>query len=273
MFYTFIETFVGICNDFVSSQGFIYKVIRESFIFGLTAGLLAFIISPLKFLMIQKQQSGLPYIVILKERIKQYGLFVLYNGAVPYVIINFLINGSYGLSEVLSSEIICKFGLGLGFIGFTIKVLMAAVCETVATIHNEASEIKQNKIGFNVGRATVSSIILPAFIRNSLAWIPTVTIIYLAQILETKYGIVMSFFHIIFLSLSLGVMFGFDSLHFDIVVTKNLGAEKKLNLKERLKDIIKEDGGIANLFRSIIMRIVIGTLFTLCAVYTDKLIN
>ena len=273
MFYTFIETFVGICNDFVSSQGFIYKVIRESFIFGLTAAILGFITSPLRFMIVQKQQSGLPYMVILTERIKQYGLFVLYNGALPFIIINFLIDASYGLSVVLSTEIICKFSLGLGFIGFTIKVLMAALCQTVITIYNEVSEIKKNKIGFNMGRATVSSIIIPAFIRNALAWIPTVIIIYLTQILQTKYGIIMSFTYIIFLSLCLGVIFGFASLPFDIVITQNLGAEKKLTLKERLKDIIKEDGGLFNLFRSSTMRIVLDVLFTLCAVYTDKLIN
>ena len=127
MFYTIIESFINTCSNFVLSQGFIYKVIRESFIFGLTAAILGFVISPLKFLMVQKQQSSLPYIQILKERTKKYGPLVLYNGVLPYVIINFLINGSYGLSEVLSSEIICKFGLGLGFISFITKILMAGL--------------------------------------------------------------------------------------------------------------------------------------------------
>ena len=266
------EIFFEICNNLACSKHIIYKIIRESFIYGITAMILAYIISPLKFLAIQRQQTGFKYSDILKQKLKDYGYYIFYSGAIPYSIFQFISSASFGLSEILSDRFLQAMSINATAIIIIFKILITGFIETVTTIYPEAKEIKKNKIGLMETSGTILSVFTPVFIRNSLSWVGTILTIYTLQMLKQKYGIEFNTFQFLCITLIMGVIFSFITVPFDVIVTQNFGSKDNLTFIERIRYNISNNN-IDILFRGSTLRILMLALYTVCTVCIDKILH
>lgn len=244
-------------------------LIIEGLFFGLLAALAAFIISPVQYLKIIRQETGAAYTKILKTTLREKNpLKVFYRGALPYTIMNFLSNAAFGLSDYISNLIlhsnnnsnilnisnidpniasgadiainniiIINYSL---FTGVALRSFLGGIIETLFTIYPEIQEILRNKGQLvkdysNSFFKNASKIIFPIFFRNSIAWVG-ITLSYEISIrysVELKYSII--------LSLIIGLIFGFFSLPLDVIVTQNCGGITNLSVLQRLSQIFRKD--------------------------------
>lgn len=239
-------------------------ILLSGFIYGAFAGLIAFFVSPLQYLKIIRQETGHSYRKILANTIsRERPLFVFFHGAIPYVLMNFLSNMSFGISDYISDLfLVGNYNL---FFGVVFRSLLGGFIETVFTIYPEVKEIIKNKGNLAKDDGQILKIIFPIMIRNSIAWLGA-TFTY-----EISLRFTMEIAELVLLSFFFGIVFGVASIPMDVIATQNCGSNEKLTSLQRATKIFNESK-LMLLSGSIIRIIQIG-IFTVVTFLTMMFIR
>ncbi|ACT69847.1 hypothetical protein ACJZTR_03850 [Neorickettsia risticii] len=191
------------------------------------AGVVAFAIAPLQYLKIIRQETAASYSSIFFRAFGKSGAIgIFFGGALPYVTMNFLANLSFGLSDRIS-EIVLPVQYGI-LIGIFVRAFLGGAIETVLTIYPEVREIVRNKGDLAFGKGRALSILFPAFLRNSVAWLGATS----SYEISTK--LCLSMDTSLILSVILGLVFGIISIPLDVMVTQSCAAKEELTLIRRM---------------------------------------
>ncbi|KYH12838.1 hypothetical protein [Neorickettsia sp. 179522] len=192
------------------------------------AAVVAFAIAPLQYLKIIRQETASSYSSIFFCAFEKGGaaIGIFFGGAIPYVTMNFLANLSFGFSDRIS-EIVLPVQYGI-LVGIFVRAFLGGAIETLFTIYPEVREIVRNKGDLAVGKGRVLSILFPAFLRNSVAWLGA------TSSYEISTRLFLSLDKSLFLSVVLGLVFGVISIPLDVLVTQNCAAREELPLLRRV---------------------------------------
>lgn len=251
--------------DSLANNHFI-PLIKNIFAFGSVAALVAIIVTPLQFLKIMRQQTGWTYSYIFHHEKKLYGPSVFYRALIPYVAMSFLINAAFGISEHFSVKFLHLFLIENTFWGMIFRALAAGLLETIFTIRAEVIEITKNKIDLMKTKGTIISILVPAFLRNTIAWLGALLSLYFIL----KFNI--SFYNGMIIAFIIGLIISILSLPFDVITTQNCGDIQKLSVIQRMKKIIKERG-YKGAYAGSLMRIIQITLFTIGTTISELILH
>lgn len=207
----------------------LYNIISSGFIYGLFAVIASLFLTPLQYLKIQKQEFNKSYNDIIKYSFNNGGYKVFFLGLVPYAILNFIVNGSFGIFDYISQKITVHFNCVLLII--FIHALLGGIGESLCTCHVEIKEIIRNKRIDNIKKTRLSIFFILIILRNSMAWTGSVTIYELG--IRNNFSQIQSILY----SFILGVLFGILSTPLDVLITKNCASDKKEGLLYQLKDI------------------------------------
>jgi hypothetical protein len=237
---------------------------KNIFYFGITGVIIAILVNPLQFLKIIRQQTGKKYKEIIADNYQKYGIKVFYRSLIPYMMLNFLVNAAFGISEFFMNLLLSPYNLQLTILGIIIRIISASFFETLLTARSEVKAIAKNKGNLMIEDGKVSAI-LPAIIaRNAVNWMGALFSVYFIHLFELNYlhGFILSFF--------VGIIFAIATLPFDIVATHNCGDIEKLSILERLKKISFEAGGYHGAYRGSLMRIIMMTCYSVGIVIVER---
>ena len=242
----------------------IIGLLKNIFYFGLAGAFVAFLVNPLQFLKILRQQTGRQYQSIIEDNYKLYGIKVFYRGLIPYIMLNFLVNAAFGISEFFATMILSPHNLQLTIFGVIVRMISASLFEILFTAKAEVQEIARNKGDLMKKNGEVSSILSAIFVRNIVNWMGALFSIYFIHLFQLNYsqGFLLSFF--------VGVIFAIMTLPFDIVATHNCGDIEKLSIFQRLKKISFESGGYHGAYRGSLMRIIMITCYSVSIVVVER---
>jgi hypothetical protein len=240
------------------------NLFKNIFYFGITGALIGILVNPLQFLKIIRQQTGQKYQEIIINSYNKYGIKVFYRGLKSYMILNFLVNAAFGISEFMSYMILSSFNLQFTIFGIFTRILFAASIETIFTAKTEVQTISKYKGDLMKKSGEVSSILASIFTRNIINWMGSLIAIYLI------YKFQLSYFYGFFISLIVGMIFAIATLPFDIVATHNCGDIEKLSIFQRLKKISFESGGYQEAYRGSLMRIIMMTCYSIGIVIVER---
>ena len=233
-------------------------LITEGLFFGLLAAVVAFFISPLQYLKIIRQDTGVTYSQVISDALShKQPLKIFFRAALPYTLMNFLSNMSFGFSNHLSN-LILEENYFL-FTGVMLRSLLGGIIETILTIYPEIDEILKNKGDLKKNRKNnIIKISFPIFLRNSIAWVGT-TLSY-EILVKFSMGVGQS----TIVSFIIGIIFGIISLPFDVITTQNCGSHEKLNSIQRFFRIVDQDKTV--LLSGTIIRVLQISIFTVVTV-------
>lgn len=234
----------------------IIPLIKNIVAYGFIAALVAVLVTPLQFLKIIRQQTGQNYSYIFHNEKKLHGPTVFYRALIPYVAMSFLINTAFGISEHFSIKFLHLFLIENTIWGMIFRIIAAGLMETIFTIKAEVIEISKNKIDLMKTKGTIISILIPAFLRNTMAWVGTLLSTYFILKFDISF-----FYNGIILAFIIGLIISILSLPFDVIATQNCGDIQELSITQRMKKIINE-GGYIGVYSGSLMRIIQITLFT-----------
>lgn len=237
-----------------------FKIVYVASIYGVFAAIVAFIISPLQFLKVQKQQTNRGYVDLLYDAVKLNGFAVLYIGAVPYTCMSFLSNLAFGFSDYLFFYINQHLTLFL-FSRIFILSLIGGVFETVFIFYHEVNEVCRNKLNLiETSRKRYIKLIPVMIIRNSISWLSV------ALMFELDYAFHLPFVLSILFGIIFSILFSCISIPLDVVITRNCGAKIPVSTVKMISFLIQEKK--SHLFSGAIMRILQIVIFTLITFLT-----
>lgn len=210
-----------------------YILCKSGVIYGLFAAIAAIFFTPLQYLKIQRQEFKDSYSQIISRTMRNGGIKIFFIGLTPYVILNFIVNGSFGIFDHISTLVINYINAAL-FLTILIRVVLGGCGETLGTIYFENKEIIRNKNTSNITRTDYLKLVSLICLRNSMAWTASVIIFEMESIYH------FSVFYSIFLSVCLGMVFGMLSTPLDVLITRNSGNIKKESIVAQLKYILFE---------------------------------
>ena len=236
----------------------------NSLLFGITAAIIAVLISPLQFIKIIRQETLNGYKIIIANAFNQGKLKIFFRGAAPYALLQFISSAAFGFSDFLSN-IILQNNKNL-LLAVLIRSLLGGTLETIATISTEVREISRNKGELMKKKGKPSSILLPIWIRNSIFWIASTLSfeIYQYTNITASQSAILAFF--------LGIIAGIFSIPPDLLATQNCGAEQNMTAIARLNMIIKQNG-IDKTFAGTKIRIIQIALFSLTTEYIMTVVS
>lgn len=244
----------------------LYDLLKNIFYFGICAAIIAILVNPLQFLKILRQQTGERYSKIFHDNYEKGGFKIFYRGLKPWIMLNFLVNAAFGISEFFSVGILSKYGMQLTIPGILIRAVSAAIIEIILTIRSEVKEISKNKGEWMKQDGEVSAILTAVFLRNILNWLGCLISVYFIHIFS------LSYFYGFTLSFVIGMIFAIITLPFDVVATHNCGDIERLSILKRLEKITFESGGYHGAYRGSLMRIIMNTCFSVGIVIVERLL-
>ena len=241
----------------------LYAILINGFIFGSASALVAFLISPLQFLKVIRQQTGFSYSDIFFKTLKSDGWPAFFRGALPYGAMNFLSSMAFGISEYIAGDLLGAASLSLLAAVF-LRSTMGGATETLFSLYSEMQEISRNKGSLIKSKPKISSILLPILIRNTIFWYGSV-VTYELSVRFALDIFVSTIFAFVF-----GVLLTFVSIPLDVIATQNCGAQKKDGMIKRLKKLL--DSKNNSVFAGAMMRIIQTSIFTIVTVATMLLV-
>jgi hypothetical protein len=269
-------------NDFILN---LLLVSKETFIYGLSGFLIAILVTPLYFLKTQRQSTGKSYYEILNlikinsknQNNKFYFAKVIFSGVFYIAILNAYASMIFGLVEGFSIPLIPSFFKidSYSISGILIRTLLIGFFESIINVYFDYKAISNEKIAFS-GKETylgTNLIIFSflSFLKNTIGWTSTTFSIFIIYQLRAKFFIELSYLNSSLLSFFIALFFSSLLLPFDVICVKTVGAGKKKNLLEIIKELFKINGlsGIKKLCHGGVMRIVIMSIFAAGTVLVD----
>ena len=230
------------------------EVLYESFVFGITAAMIAAFLAPLQFIKIIRQETLGNYRDIVRKAFSQGKFKIFFRGVTPYVILQFVSSAAFGVSNFVSG-IILEYNKGF-LIAVLIRSLLGGVLETTATVFTEVREISRNKGELMKSKGRASSIFLPILIRNSIFWLAS------ALSFEIHKRTHIASLQSAVLAFLLGVVAAVISIPHDLLATQSCGAESDMGVVARFKKIVQIHG-VDKAFAGIKIRIIQIAMFSL----------
>ncbi|AHX11805.1 hypothetical protein NHE_0886 [Neorickettsia helminthoeca str. Oregon] len=202
-------------------------------VYAALAAFVAFFVSPVQYVKVVRQDTARSYSSIFRETwYRDDCLRIFFGGAAPYVVMNFLSNLSFGLSDMVSERVL---PLGYGILtGIFFRALLGGAIETLMTVYPEVREIVRNKRELASGDGKVSSVLFPSFLRNSVAWLGSTSAYEISTRFHLESGVS------ILLSVCMGLIFAIVSIPFDVLVTQSCAAREELTLLNRVLRIMRD---------------------------------
>lgn len=258
-----LDIFISACVNYG------LPLLKSAFLFGAISAVISGLISPLQFLKVQRQQTGKSYREIFYTEKKLHGLWVFYRGWIPYSAMNFYSSAAFGISEFLSIKFLAFYDMENTITGILFRIIAAGLLETTVTITSEIKEITRNKINLMEVKGTISSILMPVYLRNTFSWVGTLVSMYFICRLVDHFHL--SFSHKILIAFICGLISSIVGLPLDVITTQSCGAKEKLSLFKRAQKIIQTNSSA--IFHGSLMRISILTISTIVTVIVEIILN
>lgn len=254
-------------NNFFSDK------MHEIIILSIINCIIALINTPLSFLQINRQQTGMGYFGIFQKKLKKHGWSIFYTGFLSCIFYYYASSFSFEIAENISVPILKKFDLDYTLIGIIIRTICLGLTDTILITYFEFKMTSKQKHEFIASKPSILSIIIPCFVKNTIMWGGTTFSIYIIYYLSTNMNIKTSHLFNNSISFVFGIIFAIISLPFELASVQAVGHEEKnISTFKILYTNIKKNG-LKRVFDGGTIFVIEMTVFTVLMVFAELLIN